>query len=84
MGENFQNAFNAFDDDRDGWVPPALLEKLFHAVGFNPDPEEVEDVIEDSGLNPLTFESCYDLLSGYARSADPEGCSIKRGSEGCL
>jgi calmodulin len=72
--ENFQNAFNAFDDDRDGKIPTSLLGKLLRAVGFNPYPEEVADMIEDltSDGSPLTFTTFYYLLSSHARAAFPE------------
>jgi calmodulin len=72
--ENFQNAFNAFDDDRDGKIPTSLLGKLLRAVGYNPYPEEVEDMIEDleSDRSPLDFKNFYYLLSSHARAAFPE------------
>lgn len=72
--ENFQHAFNAFDDDRDGKIPPRQLEKLLRAVGFNPFPEEVEDMIADACPHggTLDFEGFYYLLSQYARAVDPE------------
>jgi calmodulin len=71
---NFKNAFNAFDDDRDGVIPTELLGKLLRAVGYNPYPEEVEDMVEDlaSDGSPLKFESFLYLLRAHARSAFPE------------
>jgi calmodulin len=72
--ENFKNAFDAFDDDRDGEIPTSLLGKLLRAVGYNPYPEEVEDMIEDlaSDKSPLNFKTFYYLLSHHARAAFPE------------
>jgi calmodulin len=70
--ENFKNAFSAFDDDRDGTIPTTLLGKLLRAVGCNPYPEEVADMIDDLGGNPLDFKNFYYLLSSHARAAYPE------------
>jgi Ca2+-binding EF-hand superfamily protein len=72
--ENFQHAFNAFDDDRDGKIPPKQLGKLLRAVGFNPYPEEVQDMIADACPHGamLEFDGFYYLLSQYARAVDPE------------
>jgi Ca2+-binding EF-hand superfamily protein len=72
--ENFQHAFNAFDDDRDGKIPPKQLGKLLRAVGFNPFPEEIEDMKWDACPHggTLDFEAFYYLLSQYARAVDPE------------
>jgi Ca2+-binding EF-hand superfamily protein len=72
--KNFQNAFDAFDDDRDHVIPTTLLGKLLRAVGFNPYPEEVEDMIEDltASEGSLDFKSFYYLLCAHARAAYPE------------
>jgi calmodulin len=70
--ENFKNAFSAFDDDRDGVIPTTLLGKLLRAVGFNPYPEEVADMIEDLGPNSLNFDNFYYLLQCHARAAYPD------------
>jgi calmodulin len=73
--ENFKNAFDAFDEDRDGEIPTDLLGKLLRAVGFNPYPEEVEDMIEDiqTGNSKLNFDVFLYLLRSHARAVDPEG-----------
>jgi Ca2+-binding EF-hand superfamily protein len=71
--ENFKNAFDAFDDDRDERVATNVLAKLLRAVGFNPLPEEVEDMIEDIGAPVFDFNSFLYILYRHAREADPEG-----------
>jgi Ca2+-binding EF-hand superfamily protein len=71
--ENFKNAFDAFDDDRDERVATSVLGKLLRAVGFNPLPEEVEDMIEDIGAPVFDFNSFLYILYRHAREADPEG-----------
>jgi Ca2+-binding EF-hand superfamily protein len=52
-----------------------LLGKLLRAVGFNPYPEEVEDMIEHIAKNndPVSFATFMYLLRSHARAVDPEG-----------
>ena len=45
--ENFKNAFDAFDENRNDFIETADLGKLLRAVGFNPTPEEIEDMMLD-------------------------------------
>lgn len=71
--ENFKNAFDAFDEDRDELIKTDVLGKLLRAVGFNPMPEEVEDMIEDIGASTLDFNSFMYILYRHAREVDPEG-----------
>jgi Ca2+-binding EF-hand superfamily protein len=71
--ENFKNAFDAFDDDRDDRVATDVLGKLLRAVGFNPLPEEVEDMQEDIAAPTFDFNSFLYILYRHAREADPEG-----------
>jgi calmodulin len=71
--ENFKNAFDAFDEDRDDRVAVDQLGKLIRAVGFNPLPEEVEDMIEDIGGSTFTFDAFLYIIFRHSREADPEG-----------
>jgi calmodulin len=71
--ETFKNAFDAFDEDRDQRVSTDVLAKLLRAVGYNPLPEEVEDMIEDIGASSFDFESFVYILRHHARAVDPEG-----------
>jgi calmodulin len=70
--ENFRNAFDAFDDNRDELVSVDVLGKLLRAVGFNPRPTEVEDMIEDIGARHFDFTSFLYLIACHGREADPE------------
>jgi calmodulin len=88
--ENFRNAFDAFDDNRDELVSVEVLGKLLRAVGFNPRPTEIEDMIEDIGSRSFDFNSFLYLIARHGREADPEAELIdafrtfdKRGT-GCL
>jgi Ca2+-binding EF-hand superfamily protein len=64
-----------FDEDHDAVIPTNLLGKLLRAVGFNPYPEEVEDMIEEIEKNndPLNFAASLYVLRSHARAVDPEG-----------
>lgn len=71
--ENYKNAFDAFDEDRDDMITKDVLGKLLRALGYNPYPEEVEDMIEDvGGDGKIDFDSFMYLVSKHAREADPE------------
>jgi Ca2+-binding EF-hand superfamily protein len=70
--ENFKNAFDAFDNNRDDLVSVDVLGKLLRAVGFNPRSDEVEDMIEDIGAPVFDFNSFLYIVSLHAREADPE------------
>lgn len=70
--ENYKNAFDAFDEDRDDMITKDVLGKLLRALGYNPYPEEVEDMIADVGADKIDFDSFMYLVSKHAREADPE------------
>lgn len=70
--ENFKNAFDAFDENRDGLVETSEIGKLLRAVGFNPMPEEVEDMIEDIDAQQFDFNSFLYIIYRHARECDPE------------
>jgi calmodulin len=70
--ENFKNAFDAFDDNRDDLVSVEVLGKLLRAVGFNPRPWEIEDMIEDIGARVFDFNSFLYIIACHGREADPE------------
>ncbi|OHT10162.1 EF hand family protein [Tritrichomonas foetus] len=70
--ENFKNAFDAFDENRDDLVETSELGKLLRAVGFNPLPEEVEDMQEDIDGPTFDFNSFMYIVYRHARECDPE------------
>ena len=71
--ENYKNAFDAFDEDRDDYITADVLGKLLRALGYNPKPEEVQDMIDDvGGDGKIDFDSFMYLVSRHAREADPE------------
>jgi calmodulin len=68
----FQNAFDSFDSDRDGLVSVELLGKLVGAVGYNPRPDEVADMIEDVSAPVFDFKSFLYLIARHRRSSNPK------------
>lgn len=70
--ENFKNAFDAFDEDRDDLVETSEIGKLLRAVGFNPMPEEVQDMMEDINAPKFDFKTFMYIVYRHARECDPE------------
>lgn len=70
--ENFKNAFDAFDEDRDDLVETSEIGKLLRAVGFNPMPEEVQDMMEDIDAPKFDFKTFMYIVYRHARECDPE------------
>jgi Ca2+-binding EF-hand superfamily protein len=70
--EKFKNAFDAFDEDRDDLCETAIIGKLIRAIGFNPLPEEVEDMQEDISAPTFDFNTFLYIVYRHAREADPE------------
>ena len=70
--ENFKNAFDAFDEDRDDLVETSEIGKLLRAVGFNPMPEEVQDMMEDIDAPKFDFKTFMYIVYRHARECDPD------------
>lgn len=70
--ENFKNAFDAFDEDRDDFVEKSEIGKLLRAIGFNPMPEEVQDMMEDIKGDKFDFKTFLYIVYRHARECDPE------------
>jgi calmodulin len=68
----YKRSFDAYDDDNDGRVAVEHLGRVIRAIGFNPLPEEVADMIEDIQGPSFDFDSLLYILSRHAREADPE------------
>lgn len=69
----YKSAFDGFDRDHSGKVPNKLLEPLLRSLGYNPYPEEIEDMIEDlKGYESFDFDSFMVIVSRHARSSKPD------------
>lgn len=71
--ENMKNAFDAYDEDRDDLIEPDVLGKLLRALGFNPLPEEIDDMLEDVENQKIDFKTVAYFVYRHAREADPAG-----------
>jgi Ca2+-binding EF-hand superfamily protein len=71
--QNFQNAFNAFDEDGDERNPLPVLGKLLRAVNYLPREEEIEDMVEEIApySDQITFEDFLGFAYYHARYVDP-------------
>lgn len=70
--ERLQNAFDLFDEDCDNKIDCSFLEPALRAIGFNPRPEEVEDMIADAGNKPISFNAFLYIVSRHSRCVHPE------------
>ncbi|OHT15749.1 Calmodulin-2 [Tritrichomonas foetus] len=70
--EKLHNAFDAFDNDNDGRVECDLLETLLRAVGFNPTPEEIEDMVIDIQKRPFSFGQFLFIVYRHSRAINVE------------
>jgi calmodulin len=68
----FKNAFDAFDDNRDGLVSVEYLSKLLRAVGYNPTPAETDDMILDISSPVFNFTAFLYLIALHGRANDPD------------
>ena len=69
----YRSAFDGFDREHSGKVPNELLEPLLRSLGYDPYPEEVEDMVEDLGsYDSFDFDSFLVIVSRHSRSAKPD------------
>jgi Ca2+-binding EF-hand superfamily protein len=69
--ENYKSTFDEFDEDHDGRCETVILRKLIRAIGFNPLPEEVEDMQEDINAPTFDFNTFLYLVYRHRREVDP-------------
>ena len=70
--QNSKKAFNVFDEDKDGKISTNFVGQLLRALGYNPTPTEVEDMIEDVGKPTLDYNIFLYIMARHARGATPE------------
>ena len=71
---NYFSVFTSFDEDNDGRIDNKRIEDLIRAVGFNPSPEDVEDILYDlstTDKSTFDYESFLVILARVSRAADP-------------
>jgi Ca2+-binding EF-hand superfamily protein len=68
----FKNAFDSFDGDGSGSVPVQSLAALLIGRGFNPRPDELDDMLEDIAAPAFDLDTFLYIVYRYARANDPE------------
>merc|ERR1711977_650042 len=73
--EEFKEAFNLFDTDKSGTIDAMELSFCMRALGFNPTPDEIKDMLDkidqdDNGT--VEYQEFVDLLSGAMDRKDPD------------
>jgi calmodulin len=51
----FQNLFDVFDEDKDGFIQPSVLEQALRSLGLNLRREEFDDILFDVKKRPISF-----------------------------
>merc|ERR1711934_11934 len=70
----FKEAFELFDTDLSGTIDAAELKFCMQALGFDPSPYEIKEMLEkidQDGNGNVEFEEFVDLLSGKMDEKDP-------------
>ena len=70
--ENYQRAFDIFKQEGTEAVPIEDLGRLMRAVGFNPSPDEIEDMADDIGEDALNFNTFLYIVYRHGREAHPD------------
>ena len=70
--ESLQNAFDTFDNNEDGCLEHNELDAALRALGFNPKPYEIIDMIEDTGNTPIDFKAFVYMVYRHSRCVDVE------------
>lgn len=70
--EKLHNVFDAYDDDNDGRIDNAQLETVLRASGYNPTPEEIEDMQVDINHRPFTFTQFLYIAYRHSRAISAE------------
>merc|ERR1711934_82064 len=75
MAAQFKEAFELFDTDKSGTIDAMELSFCMRALGFNPTPDEIKDMLDkidqdDNGT--VEYQEFVDLLSGAMDRKDPD------------
>lgn len=70
--EMLHSVFDAYDEDNDGKIDYEKMETLIRAVGYNPTPEEVDDMILDVQRRPFSFCQFLYIVYRHSRAASVE------------
>ena len=74
--EKWRNAFDAFDDDCDGFIEPEMIGQAIRAIGYNPTDGEIEDMVVDVGM-AVNFATFMYIAYRHSRYVDSESEILK-------
>lgn len=67
--QTIKSVFQSYDEDHDGILKSEEFESAFRALGMNPSPEEVLDMLNDAN-GDINFDAFIYLLYYHSRSAN--------------
>ena len=70
--EEIRVVFNSYDDDNDGLIQPEIIERVIRALGYNPTPAEMEDILLDVKNQAISFNTFAYIIHCHSRYVHPE------------
>lgn len=70
-----REVFDLFDKDKDGSISTAELDEILRALGANPTPSEIQEMINEvdtDGSGKIEFQEFLDLFSKKLKEPDTE------------
>ena len=71
--DDAKNAFDVFDDNRDGYIESHLIERALRAMGLNPTSDEMIDILRDVDNRMISYFSFVYLIYRHSRNVDTAG-----------
>merc|ERR1712062_614816 len=78
--QEFKEAFNMIDQNRDGFITQDDLAGMFSSMGKDPPAQYLEDMIKESP-GEINFTSFLTLFGEKLHGTDPEGTKVIPGEE---
>ena len=71
--DDAKNAFDVFDDNRDGYIESHLIERALRAMGLNPTSDEMVDILRDVDNRMISYFSFVYIIYRHSRNVDTAG-----------
>ena len=71
--DDAKNAFDVFDDNRDGYIESHLIERALRAMGLNPTSDEMIDILRDVDNRMISYFSFVYIIYRHSRNVDTAG-----------
>ena len=68
-----KNAFDVFDDNKDGYIESRLIERALRALGFNPTSDEMVDILRDVDNRMISYFAFLYIIYRHSRNVDTAG-----------